>query len=98
VVHHRLELSITPPCGHRDLTASAMRRRHAGRVANRTVADLVSVMIPLSVLDLSPVTTASTGATALKNSLDLARLADRLGYIGCHDGLPGTAGFRAALA
>jgi luciferase family oxidoreductase group 1 len=37
-------------------------------------------MIPLSVLDLSPVTTASTGATALKNSLDLARLADRLGY------------------
>src|ERR1700688_4004452 len=37
-------------------------------------------MIPLSVLDLSPVTTASTGATALRNSLDLARLADRLGY------------------
>jgi luciferase family oxidoreductase group 1 len=37
-------------------------------------------MIPLSVLDLSPVTTTSTGAVALKNSLDLARLADRLGY------------------
>jgi luciferase family oxidoreductase group 1 len=37
-------------------------------------------MIPLSVLDLSPVTTATPGAAALRNSLDLARLADRLGY------------------
>ncbi len=36
--------------------------------------------IPLSVLDLSPVTTATPGAAALRNSLDLARLADRLGY------------------
>ncbi len=37
-------------------------------------------MIPLSVLDLSPITTATPGAAALHNSLDLARLADRLGY------------------
>src|SRR5579872_2233229 len=37
-------------------------------------------MVPLSVLDLSPVTTQISGATALKNSLDLARLADRLGF------------------
>ena len=37
-------------------------------------------MIPLSILDLSPVTTATPGSTALHNSLDLARLADRLGY------------------
>jgi len=37
-------------------------------------------VIPLSVLDLSPVTTATAGAAALRNSLDLARLADRLGY------------------
>jgi len=35
---------------------------------------------PLSVLDLSPVTTATPGSAALRNSLDLARLADRLGY------------------
>jgi luciferase family oxidoreductase group 1 len=34
----------------------------------------------LSVLDLSPVTTATPGSAALRNSLDLARLADRLGY------------------
>jgi luciferase family oxidoreductase group 1 len=37
-------------------------------------------VIPLSVLDLSPVTTATPGSVALHNSLDLARLADRLGY------------------
>ncbi len=37
-------------------------------------------MIPLSVLDLSPVTTATPGAVALRNSLDLAQLTDRLGY------------------
>lgn len=37
-------------------------------------------MTPLSVLDLSPVTTATPGSAALRNSLDLARLADRLGY------------------
>ncbi len=37
-------------------------------------------MIPLSVLDLSPVTTATPASAALHNTLDLARLADRLGY------------------
>jgi luciferase family oxidoreductase group 1 len=37
-------------------------------------------VIPLSILDLSPVTTDTPGSSALRNSLDLARLADRLGY------------------
>src|SRR5438552_5309211 len=37
-------------------------------------------MIALSVLDLSPVTSATSGATALRNSLDLARLCDNLGF------------------
>jgi luciferase family oxidoreductase group 1 len=37
-------------------------------------------VVPLSVLDLSPVTTATPGSVALRNSIDLARLADRLGY------------------
>jgi luciferase family oxidoreductase group 1 len=37
-------------------------------------------VLPLSVLDLSPITTATPGAAALHNSLDLARLADHLGY------------------
>jgi luciferase family oxidoreductase group 1 len=37
-------------------------------------------LIPLSVLDLSPVTSATPGSAALRNSLDLAQLADALGY------------------
>jgi luciferase family oxidoreductase group 1 len=44
------------------------------------LAETVCRVIPLSVLDLSPVTTATPGSMALRNSLDLARLADRLGY------------------
>ncbi len=35
---------------------------------------------PLSVLDLSPVDSGSTGAQALRNTIDLARHADQLGY------------------
>jgi luciferase family oxidoreductase group 1 len=38
-------------------------------------------MIPLSILDLSPVSAGSTGAQALRNSLDLAQLADKLGFV-----------------
>src|SRR5215216_2730710 len=34
----------------------------------------------LSVLDLSPVSSGSSAAEALRNTLDLARLADHLGY------------------
>jgi len=53
------------------------------------------VSTPLSVLDLSPVTTATPGAMALHNSLDLARLADRLGYtrywVAEHHNLPAIA-------
>jgi luciferase family oxidoreductase group 1 len=37
-------------------------------------------VVPLSILDLSPVAEGSSGAQSLRNSLDLARLADRLGY------------------
>src|SRR5438045_9799428 len=37
-------------------------------------------MIPLSVLDLSPVTTGNSGRQALGTSIDLGRLADRLGF------------------
>ena len=52
-------------------------------------------MTPLSVLDLSPITTGHSGATALRNSLDLAQLADRLGYtrywVAEHHNLPSVA-------
>ncbi len=46
----------------------------------------------LSVLDQSPISEGSTGAQALKNSIDLARLADALGYhrywVAEHHGTP----------
>ncbi len=49
----------------------------------------------VSILDLSPVTTGSSGATALRNSIDLAKLADRLGFtrywVAEHHNLPSVA-------
>src|SRR6267154_560967 len=36
--------------------------------------------LALSVLDQSPISEGSTGADALRNTIDLARLADELGY------------------
>jgi luciferase family oxidoreductase group 1 len=52
-------------------------------------------VVPLSVLDLSPVAAGSSGAVALRNSIDLARLADRLGYtrywVAEHHNLPSIA-------
>jgi alkanesulfonate monooxygenase SsuD/methylene tetrahydromethanopterin reductase-like flavin-dependent oxidoreductase (luciferase family) len=36
--------------------------------------------VPLSILDLSPISEGSTGATALRNSVDLAQRAERWGY------------------
>jgi len=36
--------------------------------------------IPLSVLDLAPIPRGSTAGDALRNNLDLARHAERLGY------------------
>ena len=54
-----------------------------------------STMTPLSILDLSPVSTGSTGADALRNTLDLARFADTLGYtrywVAEHHNLPSIA-------
>lgn len=52
-------------------------------------------MVPLSILDLSPVSAGSTGAQALRNTLDLARHADALGYarywVAEHHNLPAIA-------
>src|SRR5215211_1313681 len=52
-------------------------------------------MLALSVLDLSPVTSGGSGPIALRNTLDLARLADRLGFtrywVAEHHNLPNIA-------
>ena len=51
--------------------------------------------LSLSVLDLSPVGSGSTAARAMRNTLELAWLADRLGYerywVAEHHNLPGVA-------
>jgi luciferase family oxidoreductase group 1 len=51
--------------------------------------------VPLSVLDLSPITEGGDAALALKNSLDLARHAERWGYrrywVAEHHNMPGIA-------
>ncbi len=55
-----------------------------------------SAEIPLSILDQSPIAQGSTGAQALRNTIDLARLADDLGYrrywVAEHHGGPMLAG------
>ncbi|HEU4642473.1 MAG TPA: LLM class flavin-dependent oxidoreductase [Gemmatimonadaceae bacterium] len=52
-------------------------------------------MIPISVLDLAPIVEGGDAAQALRNSLDLARHAERLGYrrfwLAEHHNIPGVA-------
>jgi len=52
-------------------------------------------MVPLSILDLSPITEGSDAAESFRNSLDLAQHADRWGYhrywLAEHHGMPGIA-------
>src|SRR3982750_129310 len=59
-------------------------------------------MLPLSVLDLSPVTEGSDAARSLRNSADLARHAERLGYkrfwMAEHHSMPGIASAATAVA
>src|SRR3954463_5329615 len=58
-------------------------------------------MVPLSVLDLSPITQGSDAATALRNSLDLARHAEEWGYkrfwVAEHHNMPGIASAATAV-
>jgi luciferase family oxidoreductase group 1 len=59
-------------------------------------------MVPLSVLDLSPVPEGSDPGTALQNSLDLARHAEKWGYkrywLAEHHNMPGIASAATAVA
>jgi luciferase family oxidoreductase group 1 len=58
-------------------------------------------MIPFSVLDLSPITGGASAADALRNTLDLARHAERLGYrrywLAEHHNMPGIASSATAV-
>ncbi len=58
-------------------------------------------MIPFSILDLAPVTEGSDAGQAFRNTLDLARLAERLGYhrywLAEHHNMPGIASAATAV-
>ena len=58
-------------------------------------------MVPLSILDLAPITQGSDAAAALRNSLDLARHAERWGYrrfwVAEHHNMPGIASAATAV-
>ncbi len=55
----------------------------------------MSITLPLSVLDLSPIPSGKIAGDALRNTVDLARLAERLGYtrywLAEHHNMPGIA-------
>ena len=59
------------------------------------------ISIPLSVLDLAPITAGSDAARSFRNSLDLARHTDRWGYrrfwLAEHHGMPGIASAATAV-
>lgn len=58
-------------------------------------------MVPLSVLDLSPITEGGTAAVAFRNTLDLAQHAERWGYqrfwLAEHHNMPGIASAATAV-
>src|SRR5437762_124958 len=58
-------------------------------------------MIPFSVLDLSPIAEGSTASDALRNSVELAQHAERLGYkrywLAEHHNMPGIASAATAV-
>src|ERR1700759_1948607 len=59
-------------------------------------------MIPLSILDLSPVPEGSDTGQALRNSIDLARLTEGVGYrrfwMAEHHNMPGIASAATSVA
>src|SRR5947208_3216113 len=71
------------------------KRIGACAVPGRSDERMPAPPVPLSVLDLSPVVAGSSGAVSLRNSIDLAQLADRLGYarywVAEHHNLPSVA-------
>jgi len=58
-------------------------------------------MVPLSVLDLAPIVAGATAADAFRNTLDLARHAERLGFrrywLAEHHNMPGVASAATAV-
>jgi len=64
-------------------------------MADPAIADRSTFMIPLSILDLAPITTGATAAESFRRSLDLARHAEHRRFnrywLAEHHGMPGIA-------
>jgi len=64
-------------------------------------AAIIGAMMPFSVLDLSPIVEGASAADALRNSLELARCAETLGYrrfwLAEHHNMPGIASAATAV-
>jgi luciferase family oxidoreductase group 1 len=80
-------------CAHHPLYDAQPDRRQAGNLV---------VMIPFSILDLSPIPKGGTAAVALRNTLELAQHADSLGYkrywLAEHHNMPGIASAATSVA
>ena len=76
-------------------TADRLEEGLAVAAAGAILTGMAAPRIPLSVLDLSPVSAGSSGAVALRNSIDLAQFAERLGFnrywVAEHHNLPSVA-------
>src|SRR4051794_8156107 len=90
------------PCsvGARSSASTTVGCRRKGRLG--ILGRMPSVRsAPLSVLDLAPVSTGATVGDALRNSLDLARHVERLGYlrhwVAEHHNMPGIASSAPAV-
>jgi luciferase family oxidoreductase group 1 len=79
-----------------DAGGALVPARGAGTAALASVSPTVTDLVRLSVLDQSPVSEGMTGSDALRNTIDLARLTDGLGYhrywVAEHHGGPSLAG------
>ena len=91
--HRRGGVAVSAQIAHRKVIPTATRRPNTpGRASN-----VIGVSPPmLSVLDQSPISEGSTGSQALHQTIELARLVDRLGYhrywVAEHHGGPMLAG------
>ena len=71
-------------------------------MAIRPAASDMAVMVPLSILDLAPVSEGSDAGAALRNALSLAQTGEALGYhrfwMAEHHSMPGIASAATAVA
>ena len=77
------QVDVTDAHAGVDGARRGLRRLDAALLSNAHAAHIRPAILErmrLSVLDQSPISEGSTGAQALRNTIDLARAADRLGY------------------